>query len=268
MTAPPVTLEPALAHLPTRHRRVLAERVGAASEDPASIAAVLKDEARLEQTVSRLPSEARAAVTELAFKAVDIWSPPGVRDIGGETFFELEHCGLALCYQHRWSLEFMAPLDLVPALRRIRARAHARRIPDVPVATRSLPASEQLLHDVAAIGARIAHGGIGVKADGELYRKARPKLQKSLPAATVPELDLGEQRVELALELLQQLGALRVSSDGLPGRSTRRELRLDGDLVALLAVPFERRAALARVLRRPFADLASIRCSTSWPDAP
>lgn len=74
----------------------------------------------------------------------------------------------------------MAPLDLVPALRRIRARAHARRIPDVPPPPRSLPASEQLLHDLAAIGTRVAHGGIQLKGDGELYAKAARKLLDAL----------------------------------------------------------------------------------------
>ena len=259
MSAPPVTLEPALAHLPARHRRAVAEQIGAASADPAAIANVLRDEARLEQIVRELPSEARALATELAFGAVDIESSLEPHDISRQAFYELELRGLALCYDHRWSYDFIAPLDLVPALRRVRARAHARRIPDVPrTAERELPVSEQLLHDAAAIGARIAHGGIGVKADGELYAKAQPKLQEALAPLAVPALDLGERRVELALELLQELGALRVSADALPGRNTRRELRLDRDLVGLLEAPFEQRTGLARVLRRRFVDLALI----------
>jgi hypothetical protein len=69
MSVPPTTLESALAALPARHRRVVAEAIGASGEETHAIAAVLRDEAHLEALVGELPNEARAAITELAFAA-------------------------------------------------------------------------------------------------------------------------------------------------------------------------------------------------------
>jgi hypothetical protein len=112
MNQPPVTLEPALAHLPARHRRAIGEAIGADGRDTASIAAALRDEARLEQIVRALPDEARVAATELAFQAVDVCSAPGGREISRQAFYELERHGLALCFDSSWATEFVAPLEL------------------------------------------------------------------------------------------------------------------------------------------------------------
>ena len=258
MKRPPATLEPALAALPASHRRIVAETVGADGEQPAAIAAVLQDEARLAALVCGLSDEARAATTELAFAAVDLWSPPGAPPKGRATFDELERRGLALCFESRWSLAYLAPLELVPSLRRVRARAHATRIPDAPAPTRSLVPAEQILHDAAALGATIAHGGIQVKADGQLYAKALPKLAAALPPLSAPGFDFDAHRTQLALALLRELGALRVACDDVPGRNTRRELRLAADLVTLLDRPFEDRLRLPQALRCIFDDQALI----------
>jgi len=256
VSTPAVTLEPALAALPLRHRRIVAETVGVDGEQPAAIAAALLDEPRLEALVSALPDEARTAATELAFAAVDLWTPPGTPPASRAALDELERRALALCFESRWSLSYMAPLDLVPALRRVRARAHAARIPEAPAPARTLPVAEQLLHDAAAVGATIAHGGIQVKTDGGLYAKALPKLAATL--APVPGHDFREYRTELALTLLQELGALRVAADDLPGHNTRRELLLDADLTALLDRPFGDRVRLTHALRAVFHDQALI----------
>ena len=256
--APPATLEPALAALSARHRRIVAETVGADGAQPAAIAAMLQDEARLAALVCGLSDEARAATTELAFAAVDLWSPPGAPPMSRTTFDELERRGLALCFESRWSLAYVAPLDLVPSLRRVRARAHAARIPDAPAPARSLAPAEQILHDAAAVGATIAHGGIQVKADGRLYAKALPKLAAALPPLPAPCMDIAEHRAELALALLRELGALRVACDDVPGRNARRELRLAADLVTLLDRPFEDRLRLPQALRCTFDDQALI----------
>jgi hypothetical protein len=260
MRAPPLRLEPALAALPARHRRIVAETIGADRERPGAIASVLRDDARLEALVRALPDEARAATTALAFAAVDLWSPPGAARTTRATFDRLERHGLALCFDCTWSLSYLAPLDLVPSLRRVRARAHAARIEDAPAPARSLAPTEQLPNDAAAVGARIVHGGIRVKADGELSVKARKQLATALPPLPIPlpGLDAGERRAELALMLLREVGALQVSRDDLPGRSTRRELRVDADLPGLLDRPFDDRVELTRLLRREFADLALI----------
>jgi hypothetical protein len=57
-------------------------------------------------------------------------------------------------------------------------------------------------------------------------------------------MDSAEHRAELALALLRELGALRLGWDDVPGRNTRRELRLAADLVTLLDRPFEDRLRL------------------------
>ena len=146
----------------------------------------------------------------------------------------------------------------MPSLRRVRARAHAARISDAPAPARSLAPAEQILHDTAAVGATIAHGGIQVKADGQLYAKALPKLAAALPPLSAPGIDITEDRAELALALLRELGALRVACDDVPGRNTRRELRLAADLVMLLDRPFEDRLRLTQALRCAFDDQALI----------
>lgn len=258
MSTQPTTLEPAFTALPAAHRRIVAQTIGVAGEQPRRIAAALLDESRLEALVGELPAEAQAAATELAFAAVDLFSPPGTPSVSRATFDELERRGLALCYESAWSLSYLVPYDLAPALRRVRARAHAAQIPEAAPPTRTLAASEQLLHDVAAVGTTIAHGGIQLKADLSLFAKARPKLTAALAPPVEPALDLGEKRAGLALTVLQELGALRVVTDDLPGRNARRELRLDGDLPDLLDRPFEERARLADLIRRTASDLVLI----------
>jgi hypothetical protein len=257
VTGPP-TVERALAALPAGHRRVVAETVGAAGESAAAIAAVITDEARLEKLIGDLPGEARAAATELAFADVDLWSPPSARPASRVAVELLERHGLALCFETPWSLAYVAPPDLVPALRRVRIRAHARRIPDRSAPGGSGAVCEQLMHDAAAIGATVAHGGIQIKADGDLYAKARPKLAAALGPIGAGLPDLGDRRTDLTLTLLAQIGALRVSSDDLPGRNARRTLRIDGDLPELLGRTFEDRVRRTRVLGRVFGDLELI----------
>jgi hypothetical protein len=254
VSAPP-TLERALAALPASHRRIVAENVGAAGSQPVAIAAVLLDEGRLEQVIAELPSQARAATTELAFAGVDLWSIRSPRPGEQAVLDVLERRGLAVCFRSPWSMSFVAPVDLVPALRRVRARAHARRIPDAPPPARSFETSEQLLQDVAAVGAAIVHEAIQIKADGDLYAKARPKLDAGLAPLHEGVPDFGEHRIDLALALLQELGALRIASDDLPGRPTRRTLQVEGDLAARLDLSFDGRVGLTRVLQRVFHDL-------------
>jgi hypothetical protein len=252
------TLERSLAALPLPHRRVVAETIGAASPKPAAIAAILSDEAHLAGLVAGLPNGARAAVTELAFADVELWAPGSVRPPDAASLDVLERHGLALCFRSAWSLVYVAPSDLVPVLRRIRIRAHARRIADAAQSAAAFPTSEQLLHDIASLGATIAHGAVQIKADGDLYAKARPKLAASLPPLGDGTPDFGERRIDLGLALLQELDMLRVASDDLPGRSTRRALELGGDLAELLDRPFGDRVRLAGVLRRTFNDLQLI----------
>jgi hypothetical protein len=251
------TLERALTALPASHRRVVAANLGLAGATPAAITAALFDEARLDALIADLPSASRAAATELAFAGVDLWSsgssPPAER----AALDVLERRGLALCFSNRWSLGYVAPSDLVPLLRRVRARAHARRVPDAPVPSAVSATSEQLLVDVAAVGATITHGAIQIKADGDLYAKARPKLVDALGPLADGAPDFGD-RVDLALALLQELGALRVVTDDIPGRNTRRVLEIDGDLSAALDLPFAERLHLARLLQRRYRDLQLI----------
>lgn len=104
-----------------------------------------------------------------------------------------------------------------------------------PEGLRWVTAPEQTLHDAAALSARLAAGGIQVKADGELYAKAVPKLVEALPALGV-RLDppASALRLDLTLELLRDGGFVRCRSEDRPGASKRQELVTTGDLHARL----------------------------------
>ncbi len=205
MSESTLTLQGALAKLPASHRRLVAKEVGAEGDAPAAIAAVLSDEEGLAAIVGGLSADAQAACTELAFAAVAVQQAPGGEPVSRRAVDELERNGLALCFENAWSLAVIVPRDLVPLLRRVRARAHARRIPDAPAPAAEGTLAERLLHDVAAVGARIAHRGIQVKADGELFTKARPKLAAALPQLADDEIDLGERDPDAILARLRRL---------------------------------------------------------------
>src|SRR5439155_1654614 len=80
-----------------------------------------------------------------------------------------------------------------------------------PAAHRWVAAPAQTAHDAAALWAFLAQAPARVKADGELYARAWPKLIEALPP--IDGLDaagFGAMRVEMALELLRTSGFLRL----------------------------------------------------------
>ena len=259
MNQPPVTLEPALAHLPARHRRAIAEAIGADGRDTASIAAALRDEARLEQIVRALPDETRVAATELAFQAVDVCSAPGGREISRQAFYGSSATGWrsALTRRGRPSSRRRSTSSRRSGASALAPMRGGSRTCPRPRARFPPPSSCCTTWPRSARASPTA--GSSSRATASCTPRLLPKLLEALPPPAVPELALpGERRVALALTLLQELGALRVARDDLPGRSARRELRLDADLVALLAAPLDARAGLTRVLRRRFPDLSLI----------
>lgn len=244
-------LVPALQALGADHRRIVAQAIGAARDTPEAIAAVLRDEEALASIVADLDDDARRLVTQTAFAPACAWSSGG-RAIEPEVARVLERHGLLLNFATRWGATVCTPLDLEVPLRCIRARAHATRAPDAEIASghRLVHLPEQLLHDAAGLAAVIAAGGIQLKADGNLFARAVPKLTAALaplPAA-IPGLET--TRLDLALRLLEENGALQVRAQELPGAAAKRELALARDVPAMLDVEAAGRAGLMDAIGR------------------
>lgn len=167
---------------------------------------------------------------------------------------ELERHGLVYAFGRSWWREYVVPDDLLVPLQRVRAAAHAARVPDGEPAgdARFVAAPLQLAHDAAVLSAFMAREPVRVKADGQIYARTHPKLA----AALGPVLGTGSDetawiRVDLALEWLRHEGLLRLRVDDLPGRETRRDLvAADDHARALAAEPAALRERLATFLAR------------------
>ena len=236
------TVRELLAASPAAHRRSVAAALGAGDASAAALARALRDD--LADVVAALAPQARAAATALAF-ASPVYAGPRAA-----VLVELERHGLAFAFGDRWSRRYVVPADLEAPLREVRAAAHAGPVAAAgePAAQRWVAAPAQTAHDAAALWAFLAQAPARVKADGELYARAWPKLIEALPP--IDGLDaagFGAMRVEMALELLRTSGFLRLRVGDRPGQEARRELAADGDLPGAL----ERDAATlpARLLR-------------------
>lgn len=238
-------LVPGLRALGARHRRAVAQAIGAARETPEAIAAVLADEEALASIVAGLDNAERLLVTQTAFAGAYAWSNGG-RGLDMEVAQVLERHGLLLSFETGWGLSVCTPAELELPLQRIRAQAHANRAPEAEAnpGGRVVHLPEQLLHDAAVLAAVIAAGGIQLKADGDLFARAVPKLTGALTPLAVALSDLELTRADLALRLLEENGALRVRGQSLPGGSSKRELVLALDVPKLLDVPRTDRVAL------------------------
>ena len=238
-----------LTALGPKHRRAVAKTIGAARDTPEAIAAVLRDEEALGAIVADLEDAARRLVTRTSFAPAYGWST-GRGAIELEVAQVLERHGLLFTFETRWGVTVCTPLDLEEPLRRIRARDRAALAPDAERAAehRLVHLPEQLLHDAALVAAVIGAGGIQVKADGNLFARAVPKLTAALPPVPARMSELEATRLDLALRLLEENGALRVRGQALPGAPAKRELALALDVPALLDVTAAGRTALMDAL--------------------
>jgi len=250
-TPPAHALLPGLKALGPKHRRTVAQTIGAARDTPEAIAAVLRDEEALESIVAGLDDAARRLVTRTSFAPAHGWSS-GRGAIELEVAQVLERHGLLFTFTTGWGVTVCTPLDLEEPLRRIRARAHAALAPDAEPASEHRPVHlpEQLLHDAALLAAVIGAGGIQLKADGDLFARAVPKLTAALAPLPAGMPGLETTRMDLALRLLEENGALRVRGQALPGAPVKRELALALDVPALLDVPPAARTALMDAIDR------------------
>lgn len=250
---PAHALAQGLRALGPKHRRTVAQAIGAARDSPEAIAAVLCDEEALESIVAGLDDAERRLVTRTSFAPSYGWSSGrGVIDL--EISQVLERHGLLFMFETGWGVSICTPLDLEQPLRRIRARDHAALAPaHEPAAEHQLVhLPEQLLHDAALLAAVIGAGGIQLKADGDLFARAVPKLTAALPPLPTEIPGLEGARMDLALRLLEENGALRVRGQALPGGPAKRELALALDVPTLLDVPAANRAGLMdAIARRP-----------------
>lgn len=228
-----MTVRELLAASSADHRRAVAAGLGAGDENVAALARLLEDEARLEELVAALPAEARAAATMLAF-ASPVFTGPG--HVQRTAALELERRGIAFAFGDRWSRHYVVPSNLSAPLRRVRSAAHARRMPPADaVAERWVGAPAQTVHDAAALWAFLARTPARVKADGELYARAWPKLTGALPPIVgIDAAGFDTMRVDLALDLLREDGFVRLRVADRPGHEVRRELAAEGDLPVAL----------------------------------
>lgn len=239
------SLVPGLKALGPKHRRAVAQTIGAARDTPEAIASVLRDEEALGSIVAELDDAARRLVTRTSFAPAYGWST-GRGAIELEVAQVLERHGLLFTFETRWGVTVCTPLDLEEPLRRIRAGSHTALAPDAEAAAehRVVHLPEQLLHDAALLAAVIGAGGIQLKTDGNLFARAVPKLTAALAPLPVGMPGLETTRLDLALRLLEENGALRVRGQALPGAPAKRELALALDVPALLDVPPAARAVL------------------------
>jgi hypothetical protein len=203
-----------------------------------AIAAALLEEGRLGAILAEVPPPARALAAQLAFRggrATVVPHSPVERQRAARA---LERRGIAFAFALGWEREYRVPADLVEPLRREIARPHAAALlPAAPA--RLVGAPLQTAHDAAAISARLRRSPARVRADGDIYQRAHPKLIDALPpldpALDAPSLD--GVRLEAALAFLREGGHVRLSMDDRPGGDGRRELTPAGDLAGTLARP-------------------------------
>src|SRR5439155_14551312 len=164
------TVRELLAAAPAAHRRSVAAGLGAGDASAAALSRALGDD--LAGVVAALAPQARAAATALAF-ASPVYAGPRAA-----VLVELERHGLAFAFGDRWSRRYVVPADLEAPLREVRAAAHAGPVAAArePAAQRWVAAPAQTAHDAAALWAFLAQAPVRVKADGELYARAWPKL--------------------------------------------------------------------------------------------
>ncbi|MCP9488615.1 MAG: hypothetical protein MSC31_01910 [Solirubrobacteraceae bacterium MAG38_C4-C5] len=239
------------------HRHAVARALGLDADAPAArIAETLGDEEHLASVVAELSSQGRAAATAGAFAgpgAVFHTSPRA--DATG--VLELERHGLAYAFGRSWARRHVLADDLLAPLQRVRAQAHAARVPDEPPGqARFVGAPLQLAHDAAVLSAFMAREPVRVKADGDIYARTRPKLETALG-----EIDgLNETallRVDLALDWLRDEGLLRLRVDDLAGREARRELVPAGAPLTSLS---DHPAALSERLTGHLVRYDEVRC--------
>lgn len=249
--APPHALVPGLRTLGRKHCATVAEAIGADASSPEALAASLLDERALEAIVASLDAAERRLVTRTAYGPLYAWT--NAREPLDEAAAQtLERHGLLFVLENHWSTTVAVPHELEGPLQRLQARAVTAPADEYRPGPeeRTVWVPDQVLHDAAALAALIGSGGIQVKADGGLFARAVTRLGDGL--APLPELDeaTAGARLNLALAVLEENGALRVRvTDAGSGANRKRELALARDVAAMLDVDAAGRKALMDALR-------------------
>ena len=230
------TLAELLRSSSKRHLAAVAEQLGLPSRAAAAeLAAPLLDRERLARIAEGLGAEARG----LALRAV---LEPGAASLRGgpradlAALTELELHGLAFAFGDRWWREYRIPDDLRAPLRRALAARHVAAVAEAK-AERWVGAPLQSLHDAVALWALMAREPVRVKADGDLYSRAWPALDRALPPLPLDDEAFDGMRIDIGLAFLREGGFARLRVDDVSGGTIRRELVPAGDLGATLREP-------------------------------
>lgn len=219
-----------------RHRAAVTEQLGLPKgSSAAELAAALLDQERLTRIAEGLGEGARGFALRATLDA-------GPARIAVSPYAELEEPtelelnGLAFAFGDRWRREYRIPDDLRAPLRRALAARHTGAIAEKK-AKRWVGAPLQSAHDAASLSALMAREPVRVKADGNLYSRAWPVLERTLPPLPLTDDRFDEMRISLALSFLCEGSFLRLRVHDVPGATIRRELVPAGDLGAALCEP-------------------------------
>ena len=230
-----------LEAVPARHRAVVANTIGLPRTASASaIAAHLLDEQHLDELAATLSVPARAAATRKLLgddrPASSYYYYSSSRPSDGDT--ELERCGLAFAFRSNWQTDYRIPDDLCEPLVGALAAAHGAQLITSDRVMQWFIGTHQLARDAAALWAALHREPVRVKADGDLYQRALPKLRGVLATLDPGGVDAfdHDRRLHAALAFLREEGCVQLRVDVTSNWETRRELVAKGNLERVLSL--------------------------------
>jgi hypothetical protein len=227
------------------HRAIVARTLGKpATASAATLAAILLDERAVAGLVAPLPPTvherlllALAGTGDNVVERIYRYGY-GAQHRASATVLELEEAGLAFTIESPWDRRAQIPDDVAPLVLRAVLTPAASRIDDVSAPTGQIGGADIGARDAGAVWAALTREPARLKADGDLYARARPKLAAALPdlgLADGPVTDfVRDVRLALALDALRVGGFLRGRVDDRPGRNRQRDLLATADLRARL----------------------------------
>jgi hypothetical protein len=232
-----------LERLGPMHRQVVSFSLDLPRKSSArQIAAVFKDESRLETILRQLSDDARVLLVRALFEGggealtltdIDFIAPSSwIRDDCAAAA-ELERYGLVFAFLISGEATYHVPTDLQATLRRVLMTRYARSVRRAK-AEQWRTAERQDLQDVAAVWLVLAHHPVPLTYEGEIIAGSKPRLLAALSPVDYPYPDgtdaLTERRLGLALHHLRERGYLAVHIADPDAHRPKLRLTASGDL--------------------------------------